>query len=260
MLSRLRQRLANSEAGVTLVELLVTLGLASIVGAMTLALFTSANASVSATTDRLVGSAGARNVLQSWQALIQTADSAPATNSSGAATGTCPIGSTAHRFEWLTSTEIAFYADVANRSASSTNCTPPTLIWLGLRSGQLMEGVYSLSTGSTAFALSSCHALTDAQSAKVSSNSLFTPNPGQALFSVDYGATFAAASAFAAATSCTNMPTSVSVTGMLDTDAAANNALAQMTTVGIDFTVADSTGTHTQTFDATVPVLGGISS
>lgn len=261
MLSRrLRARIEQRDAGVTLVELLVTLGLATIVGTMTLLLFTSANASVNATTDRIVGTADARTVLQSWQALLQSADVAPATNGSGAATGSCPSGSTTHRFEWLTNTEVAFYADLANRSASGTTCTPPTLIWLGLRNGQLIEGEYAVSTGGTTFSLSTCLALTDQASAKVSTNSLFTPNPGQVLFSVDYGATFAATTGFASTTSCATMPTSVSVTGMLDTDAAANNALAQMRTVGIDFTVSDSTGAHTQNFDATVPILGGISS
>jgi type II secretory pathway pseudopilin PulG len=250
----------RSEKGLTLVELLVAMGLATIVGSMTLLLFVSANSSVNATTDRLTGSSGARVVLQSWQALMQTADTAPATNGSLQATGACPTGSTAHRFEWLTSTETLFYADQGNRSGTGTTCTPPTLVWLGIRNKQLVEAVYPLATGATAFTLGSCHLLTDAATAPVTAGSLFTPNPGHVLFSVDYGAAFAAASAFANVTGCGNMPTSLVIASVLNTDPTANNALSQMTTVGIDFTIADRTGAHTQTFDTTVPVLGGVSS
>lgn len=275
MLIRLRARLRNGgqqnggdqnhrdrnhgDRGATLVELMVAMGLSTILGTITLLVFTTANSSVNATSDGLVDSAGARNVLQSWQSLIQTADAAPATNSSGQSTGDCPTGTTAHRFEWLTPTETLFYADIANRSGTSISCGAPTLIWLGIRSGVLYEAHYSTNSSAN-YTLSLCRTLTDASSGKVTAGSLFTPNPGQVLFSVDFGAAFAAASAFAPVTSCRNMPTTVAISALKNTDATANNSLSQMTSVGIDFTMGDSTGTHSQTYDSTVAVLGGISS
>jgi type II secretory pathway pseudopilin PulG len=263
MLSRLlaRRRFAavDNDRGATLVELMVAMGLSTILGTITLLVFSTANTSVNATSDGLVDSAGARNVLQSWQGLIQTADAAPVTDSNGLSIGSCPTGTSAHRFEWLTSTETLFYADIANRSGTSITCGTPTLIWLGLRGGVLYEAHYSTNSSAN-YSLSLCRTLTDVSSGKVTAGSLFTPNPGQVLYSVDYGSAFAAASAFARVTSCSNMPTTVAIAGLKNTDATANNSLSQMTSVGIDFTMNDSTGTHSQTYDSTVAVLGGISS
>jgi type II secretory pathway pseudopilin PulG len=259
LLRRRLRRATGDDRGITLVELMVAMGLSTILGAITLTVFVSANNSVNATADGLVGSASARNVLQSWASLIQTADAAPVT-SSGVATTTCPTGTTSHRFEWLTGTETLFYSDVANRSGSSISCTPPTLIWLGLRAGVLYEVHYTVAVGSSTWSLVDCRILSDSHSATVTAGTLFTPNPGQVLYSVDYGSSFAAGTAFAAMTSCTNAPASMSLASVSDTDATANNSLSQLTSVGIDFTVSDSTGQDSQAYDSTVAVLGGISS
>jgi hypothetical protein len=252
MLSRLISRtreLRHSDAGVTLAELVVAMGLATLIGALTLVVFTSTSSAVDATGDSLNGSGAARVTLQTWQSLLSTAD-APQT------TSTCPTGSTSHRFEWLTSTETLFYSDVNNRAADGT-CTPNTMVWLALRNGALLEVRYAFSSG--AYQRSVCRALSMSPQATVTAGTLFTPNPGQVLTSVDYGAAFAASSPFTAVTGCSTAPTTVSSAAVTDTDTTANNALAQIGAVGVDFTVTDSTGTHPQSYDGVVTILGGSS-
>ena len=254
MLSRLRaahaKRLRDrGDAGMTLAELAVSMGLATVVGAMTLVVFLSANTTVRNTDDQLIGTANARNILQSWRGLIQVADAPQPT-------GNCPTGSTAHRFEWLTTTETLFYAGVNNRSSDDA-CTPPQLIWLAVRDGRLLEARYTITPPATTYVQTVCRTLSSSTQAKVSAGTLFAPNPGEILYSVDYGQSFAATGPFSSAVSCATAPTSLTPASVTNTDTNANNALAQVTSVGIDFTVTNSAGTHSQTYDATVAIYGG---
>lgn len=246
------RRTAAGDAGVSLIELVVGMALATIVGAMTLATFVGANDAVNTTTDRLVGTANARNTLQTWQSLIQVADSPQTMN-------TCSTGSTQHRFEWLTSTEVLFYANLSNRKPDGT-CLPPQLIWLALRNGNLLEARYTITQAATSYVQSVCRTLSQSPGATITAATLFSPNPGQALFAVNFGSAFAQASPFASATGCSSVPTSVAVATVSNSDPTANNALAQVNSVGIDFIVADETGQHTQSFDTIVAVNGGTGS
>jgi hypothetical protein len=246
-----RLRTMRSDAGVTLAELVVAMGLATLIATVTMFVFVSTSSAVNSVGDSFNASGSARAALQSWQTLIAAADAPQTTN-------TCPTGTTGHRFEWLTSTETLFYADLHNRAADGT-CTPQTMVWLALRKGRLLEARYTIAAGQTAYSQAVCRTLSFATHATASAGALFTPNPGQVLTSVDYGATFASTTPFAAVTGCANAPTSVSTTAVSDTDTSANNALAQVNSVGIDFTLTDQTGKHTQTYDTTVTVLGGSS-
>jgi hypothetical protein len=225
------------------------MGLATVIGTITLLVFTSTSSAVNATGDAYVASSSARATLQSWQTLLAAADAPQTTN-------TCPTGTTSHRFEWLTGSETLFYADLGNRAADGT-CTPQTMVWLALRNSALLEARYSVTAGSPTYRLTLCRTLAGAPHATVSAGTLFTPDPGTVLGSVDYGASFAASTAFAHVTSCATAPSSVQASAVSDTDTTANNALAQVTSVGIDFTVTDQTGKHAQTYDTTVTVLAG---
>jgi prepilin-type N-terminal cleavage/methylation domain-containing protein len=232
-----------SEAGFSLTELIVAMGLSSIVGAMTLATFVAVNTSGSATIDRVVGSSQAQAALQAWTADLRVADSPAA------------AGSTSHRIEWLTPTDILFYADLGNR-ANSGAVTPPTMVWLALRGGQLVEEDFK-PTGTTYPATFSttptaCRSLATG----VTAGSLFTAqfSGDTILTGQDLGASLATITGSAI---CQNLPAAVS-----QTDATANSELRLVTGVSIDFTISDSTGAHSQEYTslATLQVLGGTSS
>ena len=254
MLSFLRRRLravASGDGGMSLIELLVAMVLSTLVGAMTLMTFISASSASSTTGDRLLGTANARVALQSWQSLIQVADAPP----SGVA-GACSTGATAHRFEWITLTDILFYAGVDNRAGDGT-CTPPQLVWLALRNSTLLEAHYTYSSGTWGSPL--CRTLTQPPHSTVTSSTLFTPNPSQVMVLPDLGQAFATSSPFATVTSCASIPPSFLAGAVSDTDTTANNTLAQVNTIGIDFVLADQTDNHTQSFDTTATVYGGTS-
>ncbi len=114
-----RELRARPDAGITLTELLVTMGLSTIIGALTLMLFVHVDDSTSATTDRTIGAAQARIVMQAWSAYLGVAD------------GPSAPGSTSHRFEWVTPSSTVFYANLENRPGTSA-VSPPTMIWLRL--------------------------------------------------------------------------------------------------------------------------------
>ncbi|MGN6606225.1 MAG: hypothetical protein ACTHMS_04345 [Jatrophihabitans sp.] len=240
-------RLRADDAGTSLVELLVAMVLATICGAATLLVFSSSNDAVNDTSDALLGTGNARATLLTWQSLIQAAD-APQTDT------TCSVGATAHRFEWITARETLFYSNLDNKSATAATCTPPTMVWLALRNGALLEARYTVTPGQTTYNRTLCRVLGLAQHATVSASTLFTPNPGQMLSTVDYGSAFASTTPFAAVTGCANTPASVSAASVSN---GTTTALSQVTSVGIDFTVADASGKHTQSYDTTVTVLGG---
>ena len=117
-LARRAHAVRHDDEGVTLMELVVAMTISSILGALTLALFVTVNNSSAATTDRSIGAAQARNILQSWSSYLRVSDGPVA-------------GSSTRRFEWLRPTGTIFYADLNNRSGSGA-ATPPTMIWLRL--------------------------------------------------------------------------------------------------------------------------------
>jgi prepilin-type N-terminal cleavage/methylation domain-containing protein len=237
----------HGDAGVTLTEVLVAMVLTSIVGAMTVLMFTSTSSAVSDTTDSLTGSGDARVTLQTWQTLLQAADTPQRDD-------VCNSGEGGeHRFEWITTREILFYANLGNRSTdSSGTCTPQTMVWLALRDGALLEARYTIAAGDTTYHRTVCRTLSMKPQATVTAGSLFTPNPGQVSPTLNFGSTFAAGTAFAAATGCASTPASVAWTAVSNPT---TDALAKVTAVGIDFSIIDSRSKHSQTYDATVAVL-----
>lgn len=258
MLSRIRQRLAllrrsaaprdeaGTDAGITLVELIVAMTLSTIVGSMTMLTFLSANTSVNVTGDRLLGTASARNILESWRTLVQVAEVAPvAANSCGDGTGV--------RFEWITSDDMLFYANVANRDTPD-GCGAPQMIWLALRDGTLLEARYAFAVSS--WDLATCRTLSQHPNATVTSAGLFTANPDGAE-SGDLGAITAGASPLATVTSCSQAPATIAPSQVTNDDDTAVTALMKVHSVGIGFTVTDRSGAHRQSFDTTATVFGG---
>ena len=112
MLTRLRDRLgaAGADAGLTLIELVVAMVLATVLGSMAMAWFIGASDATTATTDTDLGTASARNALQSWAALLRVAGSP-----------TDP-GSGTDRITSLSATSITFNAYVTGGDTCTSAC------------------------------------------------------------------------------------------------------------------------------------------
>jgi prepilin-type N-terminal cleavage/methylation domain-containing protein len=121
-------RRAGTDAGITLVELMVTMVLMSIVSALALNWLLGENKTDTKTQNAAFTTSSARTVLDAWPALLRVADvpsngytalaasGAPAPTLTTVAPGTTSTG----RFLAISSTSITFNADVAN--APSTTC------------------------------------------------------------------------------------------------------------------------------------------
>ncbi len=113
MLTLLRDRAARAgaEAGLTLIELVVAMVLATLLGSMAMAWFVGASDASTATTDADLGTASARNALQTWAALLRVAGS-PSDPGSGT-----------DRITSLSATSITFNAYVSGTSTCTTTCS-----------------------------------------------------------------------------------------------------------------------------------------
>ena len=113
MLTRVRARVADAghDAGLTLIELIVAMVLASVLGSMAMAWFIGASDASTATTDTDLGTASARNALQTWAALLRVAGSP-----------TDP-GSSTGRITSLSATSITFNAYVGGTDTCATTCS-----------------------------------------------------------------------------------------------------------------------------------------
>jgi prepilin-type N-terminal cleavage/methylation domain-containing protein len=128
-------RRLRDESGFTLTELLVTMVIASIVGALALSWFMGASHATTATTDVDNATANARNVLQTWGKMLQLA---------GASAG---VGTTTNGIQSLSPTSITFTAYLRNSGTCSpnTSCAPltTTTVTLARNNAQLVENVGS---------------------------------------------------------------------------------------------------------------------
>jgi hypothetical protein len=238
----LGRRRRGADAGITLAELVVAMGLSTLVGALTLTLFVSVTKSSGATVDRTVNSAAARNLIQSWAGYLHVADGTTA-------------GSRVNRIEWLTPTDMLFYADLNNRSMSSLATTgSPTMIWLRRDSaGALVEEQFAATAAAGATA-SVCRILVGATDTSVR---LFTAYDSR-------GAVMAApaldmGTAPAPSKGCQKLPVTVpSQTKNPDTSAVTN--LQNVFSVVVDFIIRDSRNSHPIEFrsQAVLPALGAV--
>lgn len=240
---RLRRR---DDVGVSLIELLVAMGLMTILGAITARLFITVNSSASATTDRAVNATSAGALMQAWDGYLRVAD------------GTTP-GSLTNRFEWLTANDALFYADINNRATSGTGLTSTgsaTMVWLRLDSNNaLIEEQFPQNAAKGAQPTRCRRLLANASPGDGDTiTRLFTAiNPlGSDMNSLDLG------TAPTPTAGCQALPVTVPSQAN-NPDPAATANLANVTQVRINFIVVDSAKSHPIGFSswATLPTLGG---
>jgi hypothetical protein len=242
IIARLRSQ--GRDAGITLAELIVALGLSTLIGAMTLGLFLSINTSSANTIDRTINSSTARATIQAWTAYIRVSDGTTA-------------GMKANRIEWLTAKDMLFYADINNRSIDTVSTTgAPTMVWLRLdASGTLVEEQFP-STATMGTAPTVCRTLVH----NVSQPPVTTTNPTGALFSgwdTDGKLLSNLGTAPGATTGCRSLP--VTVPSQTKQSGSAQTNLQNVSTTKIDFVVRDTKSGHPLEFTsvAVLPALGG---
>lgn len=233
MLTRLRRRLrsAPQDAGVSLIEIVVAMGMSTILGAAALLFFTAANNSAASSLDRSISSAQARGALQAWTAYLRVSDGPTA-------------GVPGHRFEWITTTSTVFYADLGNRSGA-TAATAPRMVWLryDAAKSQLVEEQFVKGASSYATTPTVCRIVATDVTALTFTG--YTTSSGD----TDFGSSLAPSGS-----GCLSLTGSVA-----QTDAVANAVLAKVTSVGVSVTVTDTRAARAQTYQslATVPNLMG---
>lgn len=244
VIARARAVLASGEAGITLMELIVGMALSTVLGAMTLMLFLDINSSAESTTDRTINTASVRNAIQSWTIYLRVADGTTA-------------GDRADRIEWLTASDMLFYADINNRPDTTTDqlktIGTPTMMWLRLDTGgNLVEEQFS-SSATQGTAPSTCRVL--AENVSTPSAPLFAafdtrnrPMAGENL-----------GTAPVAAAGCQPLPVTVP-SQTHNPDAAAQANLQNVRSVVIDAVVRDTRGAHPIEFtsQAVLPNVGGV--
>jgi Tfp pilus assembly protein PilV len=222
MLTRLRRRLrsAADDAGVTLIEVVVAMGLSTILGTATLLFFVSANNSAASSLDRTIAGAQARSAVQAWTSYLRVSDGPAAGNPS-------------HRFEWITATSTLFYADLNNRSGAAA-ATAPRMVWLryDAANSDLVEEQFT--KGSSAYNTTPSVCRIVATNVTALSITGYTTSAGDS----DFGASLAPTGS-----GCVHLSGSVT-----QTDSVANAVLAKVTSVAISVTLTDSTGQHSPAF------------
>jgi hypothetical protein len=241
ILARLRAALSGSDSGITLTELIVTMGLSTLIGAMTLGVVVAIDSSSASTTDRTISSSSARTTIQAWTGYLRVTDGSTA-------------GLRSNRVEWLTDKDMLFYADLGNRSMNTVATTsPPTMVWLRLdTTGSLVEELFT-STAASGASPTACRILV--YNVTTPSTALFTgvDASGASLSTQNLG------TAPTASAGCKPLPVTVpSRTNHPDLVAQAN--LQNVSSVSIDFVVRDTSNGHPIEFhsQAVLPNLGGI--
>jgi Prokaryotic N-terminal methylation motif len=249
--TRLAALRARRDAGISLTELIVSMTLFSIVGAMTLTIFLNINTSAGATVDRTINSSSARNVIEAWSGYLHVADGTTA-------------GIRTNRFEWLAPTDALFYADLFNRTLNSPGTTAgPTMIWLRLDSaGSLVEEQFP-STAAFGASPRVCRTLVTNATTQAAlrpgdtgAAGLFTPSDGHGAVIDNKGG--ALGTAPTAGAGCQKLPVTVNSQAKSPNVTLQTN-LQRVATVEIDFVVSDTTKKHLLEFDTRVvlPTLGG---
>jgi Tfp pilus assembly protein PilW len=142
MLSR-RSRRCSGDAGITLMELVVAMGIAVIVGVMSTNFLMSALHTGDKTVKTNQDTGDARVTLDSWTSMLRVADFLDTADQKD-------------RFEQITATKIVFYANLNNRTTANSSVGPVTKVALMFQEtnatthdGQLIEVVYPAGNNSS---------------------------------------------------------------------------------------------------------------
>jgi Tfp pilus assembly protein PilW len=236
LIRRLRAIRASREAGMSLTEVLISMALSMLIGAMTLGLFLSISDTTTRATDRTSSSASARNAIQAWTAYLRVTDGTTA-------------GSRTNRIEWLSANDMLFYADLNNRSWGSPGTTSaPTMIWLRRDSANRLVEEQFVSTAVAGTAPRVCRLLV---------NRLTGSTP---LFSaVDSGfhTLSGLGTAPTASSGCRTLPVTVP-SQQAHPDLTVRSNLQNVYSVTIDFLALDTHGKHPIEFtsQAVLPSMG----
>lgn len=226
---RFSNRCRLGDAGITLSELLVTMGLMTVVGTIATMFFVSASHSSVATLERGYNVSQARITLDAWTSRLRVADSI---NEAGSNRG---------RFVKITPTEIVFYANVNNRDDNGRGRT--TRVDLALVSGELVEHDFDSSTGAL---ISTRNFAVNA--APSSASWVFTPYAGASQLPLTENDCLSGASRVAGF--CGAFATDGSGT----TEGEAQ--LQSVNRIDVSFTVTDSNNIAPTAFTSTVSITG----
>lgn len=125
--------IGDKDAGVTLVEMLVGMGLMLIVATLATNFLISSTAQTTRVTDQGLLGSSVRSAMNQIVATLRVADSP-----------TAAAGATTNRFITITSTELTFYSNISptDRSGTATR-TAPSEVDYTLAGGKLTESVYA---------------------------------------------------------------------------------------------------------------------
>jgi type II secretory pathway pseudopilin PulG len=181
-------RRPGPDAGITLVELMVTMVLMTIVSALALTWLIGESKTDTKTQNSTLATSSARNVLDAWSALLRVADVPSNGYASLAASGApaptlttiVPGSVSTGRFLAITATSITFNADVANAPAATcaATClrTSTTQVTLALTGGAMKQQLVQQGSPTKAITLLS-------SGAAVANNSPSTSRNYNCLFS-----------------------------------------------------------------------------
>lgn len=133
MLSRARRSttVLNRDAGVSLLELMVSIGLMAVAGAMAIPFFVTGTKLTSTTSDASIATANVRAVLSSVVGLLQLADT-PSANA----------GYSTDRFQTITPSSVSFYTNANGNRSGSTSRSAPLKVVLTASGVKLTQYLY----------------------------------------------------------------------------------------------------------------------
>ncbi|SHH61716.1 hypothetical protein SAMN05443575_4201 [Jatrophihabitans endophyticus] len=136
MLTRWRSARADRDAGMSLIELMVGMGLATLVGALALVFFVGSTSQADRVSAQSLDASDVRVAADRIAAELRTAD-----------TPSARPGFAAGRFDTLTASRLVFYSNIDSTSRAGTaGRTPPTKLDIYVENGALKEKRYAPTT------------------------------------------------------------------------------------------------------------------
>jgi len=125
-----KKRRSSSDSGMTTIELITAMSISSVLGIMALYVFLSLNSATTSTIEQSSSATEARVILDSWNTLLQVAETPLRTNGD------------VHAFEKVTASQVTFYASINNRTGTNVESLP-TKVNLISAGGEVIEERYT---------------------------------------------------------------------------------------------------------------------